>query len=103
MDSLIPNLLTAGLAALTGAAYAYTTYMKKDGQTFDIVKCSSTIILAAVVGFVASFWRTPESLILESPLYAFGAVVIENIAKWFYRKIWNKKTGVKITKVKKVK
>ena len=85
---IIGMLLSALGASVTAGVYAYTSYVKTHAvENFDYGKLFRTVGLAAGVGFIVSFWQQPESILLASPIYALAGIVLENIGKWFKRKL----------------
>jgi len=92
------TILTGATYILTGLGagltYSLTTYLKKQGQEFDIKKLLSTSIIGVLVGVVTLITGLEPST-GAAYIAQLGLIpVIENIAKIIYRKLrplFNKK------------
>ena len=83
------NLLRIAFGAgLSAFAYALTTYLSKTNEEdWDFVKAGKTVILAAFVAIVGTYFNITTDILTSSPFYAFLGIVLERILKFIHDKI----------------
>lgn len=87
------ELTTIGIAIISAIVYAVIAYAKTQGESFDELKFSATIIVGACIG-IASYMSnnilTQQTMETQLVAYAGVTAIVENICKAIYRKIVKK-------------
>ena len=77
---------------LAGATYGASTFAKKEGQEFDLLKFGTTVIIGAGSGAAMGLFNMDIEIAYTYAIQIGTVTIVENTLKGLYRKVWKKLT-----------